>query len=65
MSARSRRTRDGWIASAIAGVAVLAALLMLPAGPGTCAQVSAHWSLLNAWSSEALLRPFALLLQMC
>jgi hypothetical protein len=60
-----RRTRDGCIACA-AGIALLLAVLTaLPTDEGACAQVSARWSQLNAWSSPALLRPFALLLQAC
>jgi hypothetical protein len=65
MSSSRRRARDGCIACAIGAAAVLAAVLVLPAGGSACTQVSAHWPQLNAWSSQVLLRPFALLLQAC
>ena len=53
------------MACAVGAAVLFAALAALPADDGACTQMSTRWRQLNAWASQTLLRPFALLLQTC
>ena len=65
MAHLARRTRDAWIGCGLTAAAILAVVLVLSSPDRACAQVEGHWQQLNGWASQALLRPFALLLQAC
>ena len=65
MLVHRRYVRDGCMACAVGAAVLFAALAALPADDGACTQMSTRWPQLNAWASQTLLRPFALLLQTC
>jgi len=51
--------------STLAAVALYSLAPGSPAAQGACEQTARHWSQLNAWSSDSILRPFAILLKAC
>ena len=65
MAHLARRTRDAWIGCGLTAAAILVVVLVLSNPDRACAQVEGHWQQLNGLASQALLRPFALLLQAC
>jgi hypothetical protein len=60
----NRPIRDACIGCAVAAALFMGVQLML-APADACDAIAAQWPQLNAWSSQPLLRPFALLLQAC
>ncbi len=57
-----RRWRTAAVVSTLAALALYA---LVPVAPAACEQTARHWPQLNAWSSDSILRPFALLLKAC
>ena len=60
-----RNWKTAAVVSTLAAMALYALAPGSPAAQGACEQTARHWSQLNAWSSDSVLKPFALLLRAC
>ena len=60
-----RNWRTAAVLSTLAALAVYALIPIAPATQAACEQTARHWPQLNAWSSDSILKPFALLHKAC